>query len=48
MDWGQFSIMFRSIFLEGLGRPAAGVRLILKHLVRKFRRLAASSCCAAR
>jgi phytoene dehydrogenase-like protein len=39
MDWGQFSIMFRSIFLEGLGRPAAGVRLILKHLVRKFRTL---------
>jgi hypothetical protein len=26
MDWGQFSIMFRSIFLEGLGRPQAGVR----------------------
>jgi phytoene dehydrogenase-like protein len=39
MDWGQFSIMFRSIFMEGLGRPAAGVRLILKHLVRKFRAL---------
>ena len=39
MDWGQFSIMFRSIFLEGLGRPYAGVRLILKHLVRKFRAL---------
>ena len=39
MDWGQFSIMFRSIFLEGLGRPHAGVRLILKHLVRKFRGL---------
>lgn len=39
MDWGQFSIMFRSIFLEGLGRPAAGVRVILKHLVRKFRAL---------
>jgi phytoene dehydrogenase-like protein len=39
MDWGQFSIMFRSIFLEGLGRPAAGVRLILKHLVRRFRAL---------
>jgi phytoene dehydrogenase-like protein len=39
MDWGQFSIMFRSIFSEGLGRPAAGVRLILKHLVRKFRAL---------
>lgn len=39
MDWGQFSIMFRSVFLEGLGRPAAGVRLILKQLVRKFRAL---------
>ncbi|MAT68986.1 MAG: phytoene dehydrogenase [Planctomycetaceae bacterium] len=39
MDWGQFSIMFRSIFMEGLGRPYAGVRLILKHLVRKFRAL---------
>lgn len=39
MDWGQFSIMFRSIFMEGLGRPHAGVRLILKLLVRKFRAL---------
>jgi phytoene dehydrogenase-like protein len=39
MDWGQFSIMFRSIFLEGLGRPQAGVRLILRLLVRKFRKL---------
>jgi phytoene dehydrogenase-like protein len=39
MDWGQFSIMFRSIYLEGLGRPQRGVRLILKHLARKFRTL---------
>ena len=39
MDWGQFSIMFRSIFMEGLGRPHAGVRLILKQLVRRFRGL---------
>lgn len=39
MDWGQFSIMFRSIFMEGLGRPHAGVRLILKLLVRKYRGL---------
>jgi phytoene dehydrogenase-like protein len=31
--------MFRSIFMEGLGRPHAGVRLILKQLVRKFRAL---------
>jgi len=39
MDFGQFSIMFRSIFLEGLARPLAGVRLILKTLVRKFKEL---------
>jgi phytoene dehydrogenase-like protein len=39
MDWGQFSILFRSVFLEGLGRPHAGIRLILKHLVRKYRAL---------
>jgi len=39
MDWGQFSIMFRSIFLEGLGRPHKGVRLILKNLVKKFKAL---------
>jgi len=37
MDFAQFCIMFRSIFLEGLGRPYAGVRLILKNLVRKFK-----------
>ena len=36
MDFGQFSILFRSIFLEGLARPLAGVRLILKRLLRKF------------
>lgn len=39
MDWGQFCIMFRSIFLEGLCRPQPGVRLILKTLVRKFKEL---------
>ncbi len=39
MDFGQFSIMFRSIFMEGLARPLAGVRLILKTLVRKFKEL---------
>lgn len=37
MDFGQFCIMFRSIFLEGFARPFAGVRLILKNLVKKFR-----------
>jgi phytoene dehydrogenase-like protein len=39
MDFGQFCIMFRSIFLEGFARPPAGVRLILRNLVRRFRAL---------
>ena len=39
MDFAQFCIMFRSIFFEGFARPLAGVRLILKKLVRKFREL---------
>lgn len=39
MDFGQFCIMFRACYLEGFGRPLKGVRLILKHLVRKYRGL---------
>ncbi len=39
MEFGQFSILFRSIFQEGLARPLAGIRLILKKLVQKFKLL---------
>jgi len=39
MEFAQFSILFRSIFFEGLGRPLAGIRVILKNLVRKFKQL---------
>lgn len=39
MDFHQFSIMFRSIFMEGLARPFAGVRMILDKLVRQFKSL---------
>ncbi len=39
MDFAQFSILFRSIFFEGLARPFSGVRLILKKLVRKYKEL---------
>ena len=39
MVWGQFSIMFRSIFIEGFARPYKGVRLILKNLVKRYRGL---------
>ncbi|HEV8002079.1 MAG TPA: NAD(P)-binding protein [Planctomycetaceae bacterium] len=39
MDFTQYAIMFRSIFLEGFARPFEGVRRILKVLVRKFKEL---------
>lgn len=39
MSLGMFCVMFRSIFLEGFSRPLAGVRLILKNLVKRFRSL---------
>ncbi|HEY5313211.1 MAG TPA: NAD(P)/FAD-dependent oxidoreductase [Pirellulales bacterium] len=39
VDFGQFSVMFRAIFCEGLARPLAGIRPILKTLVRRFKEL---------
>jgi len=39
MDFAQFCILFRSIFFEGLCRPFAGVRVIIRNLVRKFKQL---------
>lgn len=38
IEFGQFAVLFRAIFLEGLSRPRAGVRRILKLLVRQYRR----------
>jgi len=37
MDFSQFVIMFRAIFLEGLARPFEGVRVIIRVLLEKFR-----------
>ena len=37
MEFGQFVIMFKSIFCEGFARPRAGVRQILDVLVRKYK-----------
>lgn len=39
MEFGQFCVMFRSIFLEGFARPFDGVRHILLKLLKKFRSL---------
>jgi phytoene dehydrogenase-like protein len=37
MEFGQFVIMFNSIFCEGFARPQSGVRQILDVLVEKYR-----------
>ncbi|MEK6675940.1 MAG: NAD(P)/FAD-dependent oxidoreductase [Planctomycetota bacterium] len=37
MDFQSFVIIFKGIFLEGFSRPLAGIRPIIKTLVRKFR-----------
>ncbi|MCJ7575976.1 MAG: phytoene dehydrogenase, partial [Dehalococcoidia bacterium] len=37
MEFGQFVIMFKSIFKEGFARPQAGVRQILDVLVKKYK-----------
>jgi phytoene dehydrogenase-like protein len=39
LDFDQFSILFRAIFLEGLARPLAGIQLILKMLMRRLKEL---------
>lgn len=39
MDWSQFVIMFKSIYLEGLGRPEGGVRTIINLLTGKLKEL---------
>ena len=39
MDFSQFVIMFRSLFLEGFARPINGVRTIIKVLQDKYRSL---------
>ena len=37
MDFGQFVIMFKALFLEGFARPLDGVRVIIRVLLEKFR-----------
>jgi len=36
MEFGQFVIMFKSVFCEGLARPWAGIRQILDVLVKQY------------
>jgi phytoene dehydrogenase-like protein len=37
MEFGQFVIMFKALFLEGFGRPFEGVRTIIRVLLEKYR-----------
>jgi hypothetical protein len=37
MEFGQFVIMFKALFLEGFARPFDGVRVILRVLLAKYR-----------
>jgi phytoene dehydrogenase-like protein len=39
MDFSQFAIMFKALFLEGFSRPKGGVRTILKLLSDRFSEL---------
>ena len=42
MEFGQFVIMFKALFLEGFARPFDGVRVILRVLPAKYRAAGAS------
>ena len=37
MEFGQFVIMFKALFLEGFARPFEGVRVIIRTLLEKLR-----------
>lgn len=37
MEFGQFVIMFKALYLEGFARPLEGVRVILRVLLDKYR-----------
>ncbi len=39
MDFSQFVIMFKSIFLEGFSRPEGGVRRVISLLMKKYKAL---------
>ncbi len=37
MDFGQFVVMFKSIFFEGFARPQEGIRNIIKLLLQRYK-----------
>ena len=47
-DFTSFSVLFRSLFLEGFARPAAGVRQIIKTLLRRYKSQGGEAAAALR
>ncbi|MGE9295800.1 MAG: phytoene desaturase family protein [Puniceicoccales bacterium] len=39
LDWSQFVILFKALFLEGFSRPFDGVRVIIRALLNRYREL---------
>lgn len=39
MDWDQFVVMWKSIYMEGFARPQQGVRHVLSLLINRYREL---------
>ncbi len=37
MDFGQFRMLFQSVFLEGIGRPRGGMRTVIEALLERYR-----------
>jgi len=37
LDWDQFWILFRAVFLEGFARPEGGIKALLDVLVRRYK-----------
>jgi phytoene dehydrogenase-like protein len=37
LDWRELVVLFRSLFLEGLARPAGGIRTLLNLLVKRLK-----------
>lgn len=44
MEFGQFVIMFKALYLEGFARPLEGVRVIIRVLLEKFRKTGGERC----
>ncbi|HTF89892.1 MAG TPA: NAD(P)/FAD-dependent oxidoreductase [Planctomycetota bacterium] len=39
LDWDQFVILFRAIFLEGFSRPEGGIKALLELLLRRYKKV---------